>query len=1129
MEGWTGMDIEALLRGLGLEQYIQLFRANDIDSDILPDLSESNLLDMGVASLGHRVKILKAIAALRVRGEPAESPAASPVPARLPPHRTECPAAKAERRQVTVLFCDLVGSTELSSRLDPEDTSALLRTYRGCCAETIARWEGFVAQYLGDGMLAYFGWPQAHEDDAERSVRAGLDLVGAVGRLRCEGTPGLAVRIGIATGEVVAGDLTLEGGVKERSVVGETPNLAARLQSLAAPNAVVIAPETRHLLGRLFDVREIGPLPVKGFAEPVVVHEVQRPRAAESRFEALRAHQTPFVGRGEEIGALLRRWQLAKEGEGQVVLLSGEAGIGKSRISATLMERLADEPRVSLRYYCSPHHSTSPLHPFISQLERAAGFEPDDSPEAKLDKLESWLAPSAKDPAEDMALMAELLSIPTGERYPPLKLSPPQKKERTLAALGAGLEWFARDGTVLVIFEDAHWIDPTSKALLDSIVDRVERLPVLMVITFRPEFGAPWIGLAHVTIHVLSRLSRRDSGLLLERITAGKPLPAEVAEQIIQHTDGVPLFMEELTKTVLESTLLEERPGSYVLRGPLPPLAIPTSLQASLMARLDRLASLKDVAQIGAALGREFSMELLTAVAGRSKAELQEAVDQLIAAGLMFRRGLPPRASLVFKHALVQDAAYASMLRTRRCELHAHIARVLETSFPEVVETQPELLAHHFTQAGLTLNAIEYWHRAGDRAMGRSANLEATRHYTQGIELIKQLAPSPARDGKELRLHLGLGAAVKPVKGYSAPETLQVFSRARELIGSETSLPEQMQTLYGLWGVHLVRSEHEEARVVAAQIVQLVAGSTDPEPHALANRTMGESLWAMGRHVEARRYLEMALEYCGAMPEASTGLRYSWDHRVTALGFLGCVLTSLGYLEQAASAVAEGVAEAERLEHAVTTAMAFTAKSVVAEFRRDAGGLLECADAQTAYCAEHGVALNEYWGRFGQGLARFWTGSPDEGIGLMRTAMAELEGVDSVLFRPMLMGCLAEAWAGVGERERALELLDEAIALADTTEERLFEPELHRLRGQVVLDRHPAEAEACFQRALSVARRQDATFWELRAAVSLARLWRDQGKREQAGDLLAPVYGWFTEGFSTADLVAAKALLDELR
>ena len=545
----------------------------------------------------------------------------------------------------------------------------------------IARFDGFISRYMGDGVLIYFGYPQAHEDDAERAVRAGLGAIDAVGRLDIKSVK-LQTRVGIATGLVVVGDLIGEGSAQEQSVVGETPNLAARLQALAEPDTVVIAAGTRRLVGDLFEYRDLGAVEVKGIAGPVSAWQVLRPSVVASRFEALRGSAlTRLVGRDEEIDLLLRRWARAKAGDGQVVLIRGEAGLGKSRLAAALEERLQAEPHLRLRYFCSPYHQDSALFPFVDQLGRAAGFAREDPPAVKLEKLEALLARAAP-PDEDVAFLADLLSLPASERHPLPNLSPQRKKERTLEALIRQLEGLARQQPVVMVFEDAHWIDPTSRELLDLTVERVRSLPVLLVVTFRPEFQPPWTGQPQVTMLALNRLDRRDRTALVGQIAGGKALPDEVVDQIVDRTDGVPLFVEELTKSVLESGLLREEADRYVLDRALPPFAIPTRLHDSLMARLDRLASVRLVAQIGAAIGREFSYALLRAVSRLPEDELQAALDRLVASELVFQRGTPPEAVYAFKHALVQDAAHGSLLRSSRQQLHAQIAEALETHFP---------------------------------------------------------------------------------------------------------------------------------------------------------------------------------------------------------------------------------------------------------------------------------------------------------------------------------------------------------------------------------------------------------------------------------------------------------------
>jgi class 3 adenylate cyclase len=660
------MDVGEWLRKLGLEQYEAAFRANEIDARVFASLTAEDLKDLGVGLVGHRRRLLDAIAALDADA-PVLPDAASPAPA--------------ERRQLTVMFCDLVGSTALAARLDPEDLREVFAAYHRAVADIVVSFDGFVAKYMGDGVLVYFGYPRAHEDDAERAVRAGLGIIDAVGRLDVKSVK-LQARVGIATGLVVVGDLIGEGSAQEQSVVGETPNLAARLQALAEPDAVVIAEGTRRLVGRLFEYRDLGAIAVKGIAAPVPAWQVLCPSAVASRFEALRGSGlSPMIGRDEEIDLLLRRWARAKSGDGQVVLISGEPGIGKSRLTAALAERLHTEPHLRLRYFCSLYHQDSALYPFIDQLGGAAGFARDDPPAARLEKLEALLARAA--PAdEDVAHLTDLLSLPVSDHHPLPNLSPQRKKERTLEALMRQLEGLARQQPVLIVFEDAHWIDPTSRELLDLTVESVRTLPVLLLVTFRPEFQPPWTGQPQVTMLALNRLDRRDRIALVEQIASGKALPNEVVDQIADRTDGVPLFVEELTKSVLESGV--------------PLVGIPTSLHDSLMARLDRLASVRRVAQIGAAIGREFSYPLLRAVSRLPEHELQASLGRLVTSELVFQRGTPPDAVYSFKHALVQDAAHGSLLRSARQQLHAQIADALESHSPELMDSQPELFAGSF-------------------------------------------------------------------------------------------------------------------------------------------------------------------------------------------------------------------------------------------------------------------------------------------------------------------------------------------------------------------------------------------------------------------------------------------------
>ncbi|MGC2201069.1 MAG: AAA family ATPase, partial [Stellaceae bacterium] len=764
------MDIASWLHGLGLQQYEKTFRDNEIDAAVLPELTADDLRDIGVSLVGHRRKLLAAIAALRNEGRPKATA-----------ERGEAiDTATAERRQLTVMFCDLVGSTALSTRFDPEDLREIIAAYHRAVADIIARSDGFVSRYMGDGVLAYFGFPKAHEDDAERAIRAGLGVIDAVSRLELNSVK-LQARVGIATGLVVVGDLIGEGSAQEQSVVGETPNLAARLQALAEPDTVVIAASTRRLVGTLFEYRDLGSVEVKGIIAPVPAWQVLRPSAVASRFEALHGSALgPLVGRDEEIDLLLRRWARAKAGDGQVVLISGEPGIGKSRIIAELEERLQVEPHLRLRYFCSPYYQDSALFPFIEQLGRASEFASDDPPAVRLDKLKAVLARTAP-PDEDVAFLADLLSLPATERQPLPDLSPQRKKERTLDALLRQLEGLVRQQPIVAVFEDTHWMDPTSRELLDLTVERVRSLRVLLVVTFRPEFQPHWIGQPQVTMLALNRLDRRDRTALVEQIAGGKPLPAEVVNEIADRTDGVPLFVEEFTKSVLESGVLREETDRYVLDRPLPPLAIPTTLQDSLMARLDRLAAVRLVAQVGAAIGREFSYSLLRAVSRLDENELQSALDRLVASELVFQRGAPPEAVYTFKHALVQDAAHGSLLRSSRQQLHAQIADALETHFPELIDSQPELLAQHYAEAGLAEKSVAYWGQAGRKSAARSAMAEAAAQFQKGLDQLALLPDDRQRQQQELEFWSALGAALRFAKGQATPEMGHAFARARSL------------------------------------------------------------------------------------------------------------------------------------------------------------------------------------------------------------------------------------------------------------------------------------------------------------------------------------------------------------
>jgi class 3 adenylate cyclase/Tfp pilus assembly protein PilF len=847
------VDIAAWLRELGLERYEPRFRESDIDGDILSDLTEGDLEELGV-SLGHRKKLLKAIAALSPQQRSRAAVPAAGQRAQPPGGRVR---RRAERRQLTLLFCELVGSTKVLAGLDPEDMRGVIHAYQQACRNVIGRWDGHVAKDTGERMLVCFGWPRAHEGDAERAVHAGLELVGTVGRMTAHGAP-LAARVGIATGLVMIGDLIGQGSATEEAVVGETPNLAARLQTFAAPGRVVISQATRRLVGGLFELTDLGPQRLKGFAEPLAAWRVEGAGRPEGRFDALHGERlTPLVGRGHELGILLERWEWAKDGDGQTVLLAGEPGIGKSRLVRSLIERIAGEPHTRLRYYCSPYRSNSALFPLVDQLERAVGFRPEDTAEAKLDRLETVLAEATANLAEAMPLLATLLALPTTSRYPQVDLTPEAQKLGIFDALLGQIVGLAEQRPLLMVLEDAHWIDPTSSELFELIVDRIQHLPVLLLITFRSGFTPPRTGHSHVTSLTLSRLGHRQGTQMIERLTGSKPLPAEVLQQILLKTDGVPLFVEELTKAVLESGLLRDAGDCYELSGPLPPFAIPTTLQGSLMARLDRLAPVKEVAQIGAVIGREFSHELLAGVADRPEEQLQGALDQLVSSELVFRRGSPPAGTYSFKHALVQDAAYQSLLKSRRQQLHARIATVLEERFEDKARREPELLAHHYREAALLENAIPYAARAGDVALGRFAFAEARTRYQEALDMAQALASSEQSARLQLQAMLKLAHIYQLLGEFghmpaneAYPKAKSAAMQALELDPANAEAFHVLAMVLGLYDWDWAGSERAYQRAI------------ELDPYSIrAHQHYGVLLLTpLGRHEQAAFELERALE-----------------------------------------------------------------------------------------------------------------------------------------------------------------------------------------------------------------------------------------------------------------------------
>jgi class 3 adenylate cyclase/tetratricopeptide (TPR) repeat protein len=1111
------MDVAEWLRALGLERYAAAFGENDVTGELLPDLTEDDLKGLGVVSIGHRRQLVKAIAVLRIQGMPIVEPS----PPSIPTRDSGSLETTAERRPLSVMFCDLVGSTALSSRLDPEDLREIIRIYQARVASTIQQFDGFIARYVGDGVLTYFGWPEARETDAERAVRAGLAVAATVSEVPLRGEP-LQVRIGIATGLVVIGEAIGSGDSRQQTAVGETPNLAARLQGLAGPGQVVIDAATRRQIGGLFECQDLGMVELKGLPAVPAWRVVSENRAV-GLFEALRSGTTLLVGRDEEMELLLRRWTQAKAGNGRVVLISAEPGVGKSRLAEALTGRIAVEPHTRLRYFCSPHHQESALYPVIAQMERAAGFVRPDSPAVRLAKLQALLTATTP-PVEDVALIADLHSLPSADLTPPLDVTPQRKKEKTFEALLRQVEGLSRQQPLLMVFDDAHWIDPSSRELLDWLIERIATWPVLLLVTFRPEFQPPWIGQPHVSTQMLARLDRSDTAAMVANIAGNSLLPREIVEEITERTDGVPLFIEELTKSVLESGAQAPSALSAV---PHPAVSVPATLHASLMARLDRLGPIaKDIAQAGAAIGRTFEHALLASIIDLSEQQLAEALGKLIGAGLVFVRGIPPAASYLFKHSLVRDAAYGSLLRARRQGLHRRIVATLGERFQEIVQTQPALLAQHCEAAGLTEQAVAYWLKAGQQALARSAMKEAVAQLRKGLAVLNGLPAAPWHRQQELDLQTTLASALTATAGWSGTEVGETLARARAL-AEQLDRPECLVPLVlGQFGYHLMRGEYRLALALGEQLEKNGEARNDAAAQLLGRYAHGGPRFWLGQFVAARAVLERCLLL--ADPAHRTGGRLSFDPYAMMLTYLALTLACLGYVDQARSRMDEALSEARRLKHLHTLAHVLNHANWLDWL---IGSPMVHSEEALALTTEHDFRL--YFGSAltYRGRSLITTGQAQEGVALLTRGLTQLRAIGSVALMPRLLTWLAEAHALLGQPADAQNYLAEAARIVETTDERVHEAELlHRVPGDLLNatgDRSGAERH--YRQAIAVAERQSAKLFQLRASASLARLWRDQGKHADARDLLVPVYNWFTEGFDASDLMDAKALLDELR
>jgi len=1120
-------NVTTWLKELGLGQYATTFEENELDLDHLIDLTDADMKDLGITIMGHRKKLFRAINALSAVPQQEVNQSDATVLTNL---SAPASTSEAERRQLTVMFCDLVGSTELSRRFDPEDLQAMITSYQAACNTAIERFDGYVARYMGDGMLVYFGYPVAHEDDAERAVRAGLGIIEEVALLDLPYEVELSVRVGIATGLVVAGDIIGAGASEERSVLGETPNLAARLQGIATPGEVIIAETTRRLVEGRIKVEALAPAFVKGFSEPIKAFRATEIHAA-NRFDAATSeNMSPFVARQSELNLLTDRWQQACAGDGQVVLLSGEAGIGKSRILHELAGILSATPHISIRYQCSPFNANTPFYPIVEQLRAAAGFIKSDSNEIKLDKLEQLIRETLGNVDTITPLIADLMSLPL-DRYQQLNLSPPQQKMETVTVLVDQLVSFSAKSPLIVIVEDIHWIDPSTLEVFDAFVGSFQKLPVLLVMTHRPGPGVEkrWEAFGHITQISLNRLGQKEMSTLVDRITDNSALPKSVLEQILKRTDGVPLFVEELIKTLMESDLVREVDGQVVFETDMPSMAIPATLRDSLMARLDRLPQVKEVAQAAACIGRDFSYALLDSIVDTDN--LGEKLNQLVDAGLVFRRRSGDLDRFVFKHALVQDAAYESLLKTRRKELHSRIAKTLEDEYSDEAEIGLELLAHHYTEAGQAESALQYWLKAGQHSAKQCAHAEAIAQLRRGISIIEALPEADKKYRSEIEFRMALGVPLMNKEGAASQMVVENYVRAQTLceqLGEDQHL---YPILWGLWFHHYINSKLRKAYEMADRLLEIGEDRNDTELMLEAHHCQ----WAV-RYIKGD--LTTSLEHCNQgiqlyQAETHHALTHTYgghDPGVCARTVGGVVLWLLGYPEQSQERFDSAFGLAKELDHSPTIFTTLSIFLLTCILRRDEELLVQTANKLLGLADNEEMDDTVALARGVIGWVKFQRGDK-EGLQELRVEVNRLLEA-SIAWAALPVSLFAESLAQTGEVDEGLKLIEDALIISQSDDVHWCEAELHRVKGKLLpghTTKDQSGTEEAFLRAIEVARTQNAKSLELRSSADLARLWQSQGKTKQARGLLYPVYDWFTEGFDTNDLIQAKQLLSALK
>ena len=1085
--------------------------------------------------------------------EPTPAPAAQST---REPRRSPAPApvhAPTGRRQLTVMFCDIVGSTALAGRLDPEEWRDIVRTYQETCAGVIHRFGGYIAQYLGDGILVYFGYPIAHEDAAVRAVKTGLGILAELDQMNSQlrqtgrqpsfrpsakDASRIRLRIGIHTGQVVVGDM----GAGERHAhlaLGETPNIAAHLQAIAKADTVVMSAAVYRLVEGFFACQTLGPHALKGKTTPISVYQVIGEEGAQSRFEvALEAGLSPLVGRTEEFAFLQQRWGAAKVREGQVVLLGGEPGIGKSRLVQELKEQVAKAGEARREFRCSSYARNTAFYSVIDHLQRWLQFQDDEPADEKFRRLETALEGYRHLPEESVALFAALLSLPLPERFAPLRLSPERQRQKTQETLVAWLAEESEERSLLIVWEDLHWVDPSTLDLVQTLIERTAPLHLFVLLVFRSsEFTPPWPPRPPVHLLTLSRLERRAVENLITHVAQGQRLPQHLVEHIAAQTDGVPLFVEELTKTIIETGVPENDGGGA-------PHTIPATLQDSLMARLDQLSSIaRDAAQIGAVLGRAFSYALIRAVWPSDEQRLTRGLTQLVEAELIFQKGMLPQARWVFKHAMLQDTAYQSVLKSKRQQIHHQVADVLVKQFSDIRHQQPELVAHHYTEAGLIDQAIGFWQYAGEQAVQRSAHREGIGHFLKGLALLNELPETPDRTHRELAIQTRLGPSLMATKGYAAPEVERAYARAQELCQQLGETPQSFQVLRGLWVVHEMRAELRTARKMGEQLLALAQHLNDPDLLIEVHRALGNTLLWIGEFTHAREHLQKALALHNPEQHTALAFQYGTDPRTVCLLYETLALWVLGYPEQALQKSREALARAEEgaRQHSLSLAAALSWTGLLHQLRGEAEVTYERAVAGIDLAQQCGFPDWEMIGTIFRDWATAAQSHNEMPVGQLQKVITAWCASGAELLRPYFLGLLAEQYGKIGRSEKGLALLDEALAVVNTSAEHFSEAELYRLRGELLLVRNTnrlsaqtspprpnSEAEGCFQKALFIARQQGAKSWELRAATSLARQWFQQGKRERARRVLTETTDWFTEGRETRDFQAAQALLAEL-